>query len=275
MLVHLVIVAIECAVIAAFLIAWYLVVKRKLRATFLREGGQLLSPFRYFSWILMALVVTTCMVQIHFLWNAFRLREEIGSLNKTFVQQQAGAAALADLKSEVERFRKTTESGFRELRSVNLSQRTHVPPPSGGAGDLALAQARSFDKEAQAGTGASRKDADKGGFAKEAKASSARAAKAEPVPAVRKSEDQEPKDTHSMRLSRVGNVISETLRVRRQPLPDAPVIESLSGGQKVKVTEKRLIKDTVWFRIVTPSGKAGWVDFRHLKLDNNPDGSVS
>ncbi len=78
-----------------------------------------------------------------------------------------------------------------------------------------------------------------------------------------------------MRLSRVGNVTAETLRVRRQPVSDSPVIESLTAGQKVKVTEKRLIKDTVWFRIVTPSGKAGWVDFRHLKLENNPDGSLS
>jgi len=274
MLVHIVIVAVECAVIATFLIAWFLIVKKKLRGTFLREGGQLLGPFRYFSWVLMVLVVTTCIVQIHFLWGAFQLQEEISSLNKSLEQQQISAAALADLKSDVEKFRKNTESSFRDLRGLSSTQRTQAPQSS-GAGDLALAQTRLFDKEAQSGASSGRKDADKSGFAREAKASSTRATKPEPLQTVRKSEDQEPREVHSMRLSRVGNVTAETLRVRKQPVADSPAIESLTAGQKVKVTEKRLIKDIVWFRIITPSGKAGWVDFRHLKLENNPDGSLS
>ncbi len=174
MLVHVVIVAVECAVIATFLIAWYLIVKKKLRGTFLREGGQLLGPFRYFSWVLMVLVVTTCMVQIHFLWGALQLQEEISSLNRSVDQQQISAAALADLKSDVEKFRKNTEFSLKELRSLSSSQRAHGSSSS-GAGDLAVAQTRAFDKEAQAGTSSGRKEGDKAGFAKEAKAASARA----------------------------------------------------------------------------------------------------
>ena len=41
------------------------------------------------------------------------------------------------------------------------------------------------------------------------------------------------------------------------------------SGQEVKVTEKRIVNEGVWFRIVTPSGHAGWVDYRYLKLEGS------
>jgi uncharacterized protein YgiM (DUF1202 family) len=61
----------------------------------------------------------------------------------------------------------------------------------------------------------------------------------------------------------------DNLRVRKRPQTDAPVVERITTEQPVKVTEKRLINETVWFRIVTPSGKTGWVDYRYLKLEGN------
>jgi N-acetylmuramoyl-L-alanine amidase len=72
-----------------------------------------------------------------------------------------------------------------------------------------------------------------------------------------------------MRLSRIGKVTVESLRVRQRPQLSAPVIEQLTSGQEVKVTEKRVQNENIWFRVITPAGKAGWVDFRFLKLEGN------
>ncbi|MDD3474177.1 MAG: SH3 domain-containing protein, partial [Syntrophaceae bacterium] len=59
------------------------------------------------------------------------------------------------------------------------------------------------------------------------------------------------------------------LRVRKSPDETSDVVETLSAGKLVKVTEKRFQKDRVWFRIITPTGRAGWVDFNFVKLDGN------
>ncbi len=76
-----------------------------------------------------------------------------------------------------------------------------------------------------------------------------------------------------MRVNNMGNITRTGLRVRKQPSTDSDVIEKLTSGQQVKVTEKRMVKNTVWFRVITPSGTAGWVDYRYLRLDAKADNS--
>jgi uncharacterized protein YgiM (DUF1202 family) len=72
-----------------------------------------------------------------------------------------------------------------------------------------------------------------------------------------------------MRLSRVGRVVEDSVPVKKRPTDNSPVVEQLAVGQEVKVTEKRLSRKDLWFRIVTPSGRAGWVDYRSVRLDKN------
>ncbi len=84
-----------------------------------------------------------------------------------------------------------------------------------------------------------------------------------------KSGEEDADKVYSMRLNRNGRTTIDNLRVRKLPVSDAPVVEKLMSGQEVKVTEKRIVNEGVWFRIVTPSGRAGWVDYRYLKLDGS------
>jgi uncharacterized protein YgiM (DUF1202 family) len=75
------------------------------------------------------------------------------------------------------------------------------------------------------------------------------------------------KEAPSMDLNLTGRVTADSLRVRKRPGLRGPIIDKLPAGQRVKVTEKRLANESMWYRVITPSGKAGWVDFRYLKLD--------
>jgi uncharacterized protein YgiM (DUF1202 family) len=70
----------------------------------------------------------------------------------------------------------------------------------------------------------------------------------------------------SMTLDLNGRVITDALRVRKRPASDAVVIDKLGSGEQVKVTEKRVVDRKLWYRVITPSGRAGWVDFRYLEL---------
>ncbi len=70
-----------------------------------------------------------------------------------------------------------------------------------------------------------------------------------------------------MRLTRKAKAIADNLRVRKQPSEDAQIVDKLMSGQVIKVTEKKVAGDKVWFRIITPSGKAGWVDYNYVKLE--------
>jgi hypothetical protein len=74
------------------------------------------------------------------------------------------------------------------------------------------------------------------------------------------------KEESSMPLALTGEVTAETLRMRRSPDMDAPVVARLSSGDEVKVTEKRQLGSEMWYRVVAGSGKAGWVHFRFIKL---------
>jgi uncharacterized protein YgiM (DUF1202 family) len=83
------------------------------------------------------------------------------------------------------------------------------------------------------------------------------------------SSDESPEIAQSMRLNRRGSIVGNGLRVRKAPDETSEVVETLNSGKHVKVTEKRVHKDRVWFRIITPSGRAGWIDFNFVKLDTN------
>jgi uncharacterized protein YgiM (DUF1202 family) len=183
-------------------------------------------------------------------------------------QQAQNIKAINELKGIIESLRKETASNSRLLLVRKLEQGCDLKdqesldgrrsPTDGSSDELA-------GTNRQAGSVRS----EGGGFGKEAKASS--------VTNVQKAAEQRLKidaDRHeqiySMRLSRQGRVAAEKLRVRKRPQQDAEVIEKLFSGQRVKVTEKRLLNDNMWFRVITPSGRAGWVDFRYLTLDVSP-----
>jgi Bacterial SH3 domain len=72
-----------------------------------------------------------------------------------------------------------------------------------------------------------------------------------------------------MHLSRGGRVLTDHLRVRNRPVATAPVVDKLMTGQMVKVTGKRLSGSRIWYRVVTPTGRAGWVDFQYVRLEGN------
>jgi hypothetical protein len=44
------------------------------------------------------------------------------------------------------------------------------------------------------------------------------------------------------------------------------LIEKVSKSG-IKITEKKVLGEKVWFRVVTPSGKAGWVELSYIKLE--------
>ena len=71
-----------------------------------------------------------------------------------------------------------------------------------------------------------------------------------------------------MGLSRQGKILRDQVRVRQKPSLEAPPVDKLMSGQQVKVTEKKLDLDgKIWFRVITPAGRAGWVDWRFVKLE--------
>jgi len=230
-------------------------------------------PFRYFSWVLMALVLVTCLVQIHFVWLSSQIQEEMTSVNRSIQDQQICAPGVDELKTLVDELLKHTEANVKELRALGSNhQRGHMVASAGPVAS-GFAQVRPQEKEAALAPEGFHKDNEKSAFAKEARASSARNLKNISTGSLRKGEDQRDREFFSMRVDRVGNVTRSGLRVRKQPRSDADVVEKLTSGQQVKVTEKRVVKDTVWFRVITPTGTAGWVDYRYLRLEAKADNS--
>ena len=273
MMLHITIVALECAALAAFLILWHMILRKKLRGSFLREAGQqVLLPFRYFSWVLMALVLVTCLVQIHFVWLSSQIQEEMTSVNRSIQDQQIGASGVDELKGLVEKLLTHTEANVKELRALGSAHQRGRLVASAGPVASGFAQVRSQEKEAESAPESFHKDTGKGAFGKEARAPSARNLKSPNTGSLRKGEGQHDRELFSMQVNRVGNITRNGLRVRKQPRPDADVVEKLTSGQQVKVTEKRVVKDTVWFRVITQSGTAGWVDYRYLRLEAKADG---
>jgi hypothetical protein len=274
MMLHVTIIALECAALAAFLILWHMVIRKKLRGAFLREAGQqILLPFRYFSWVLMALVLVTCLVQLHFVWLSSQIQEEMVSANRSMQDRQIGSSVSDEVKALIDNLRTHTEANIKELRSLGLSHQSGPMIASATSLEPGATPLRPQNKPAGPTAQNFYKDAEKGAFEKEARASSARKLKNHEISSVGEREYQQDGELFSMRLNNTGNVTRTGLRVRKQPSTDADVVEKLASGQQVKVTEKRMVDDTAWFRVITPSGTAGWVNYRYLRLDAKADNS--
>ncbi len=274
MLLHITIIAMECAALAAFLILWHMVIRKKLRGAFLREAGQqILLPFRYFSWVLMGLVLVTCLVQLHFVWLSSTIQDEMVSVNRSMQDQQMGSSGADEIKALIDNLRTQTEANIKELRSLGLSHQRGPMIASAASIDPSDTSLRPQEKAAGPTAQSFHKDAEGGAFEKEAKASSARKVKNQVISRLDERNYQHDRELFSMRINNMGNVTRTGLRVRKQPSTDSDVVEKLASGQQVKVTEKRVVKDTVWFRVITPSGTAGWVDYRYLRLEAKADNS--
>ncbi|MGO9566921.1 MAG: SH3 domain-containing protein [Desulfomonilaceae bacterium] len=267
MVLHLTVAALQFAALAALLILWRFWVKRKLQVSGCSDdANHALLPFRRMCRLLLGVVFLSCLVQIYFLWASSATHERIASATAPGIKQEQNIRAINELKGMIEKLTKETASNSRLLRAMKSEQGWRVQGglqnqdgrrfPTGG---LLEGQARLNSQSGRAGS-------DEGGFAKEAKASSATSGyKALNKRLETRADSSE--QIYSMRLNRQGHVATEKLRVRKRPQQDSEVVEKLLDGQQVKVTEKRLLKDTMWFRVITPSGRAGWVDFRYLALD--------
>jgi len=268
MIAHFIIVSTQCAVMAAFLILWYFWVKKRIETSLLADGEeQVLFPFRYFSWVLISLILVTCLAQIHFVRVSATVHQKMAAMTNFYRNQEQTIRSLEELKATVEKLRRDVDANFRGLRAQTASHGS-ISKDSDMPADLAVAHVDQLKEEALSSLRAL-KDVQKGAsFAKEAKASSAGQA-VQPTSREAKSPRQGDSKVYSMRLSRVGRVVEEGLSVKKRPEDNSPVIEKLAWGQEVKVTEKRVSHEEMWFRIVTPSGRAGWVDYRQLKLEGN------
>lgn len=253
----------QFAALAAFLILWYFWVKKKMEASFLlEEGDRVLFPFKYFSWVLMGLVFVTCLVQIHFIRVSSTVHERMASLIGSCKKQELHARAMDDMKAAIDSLRKDMESNFKNLHAQNLDR-----PPFKSPEPLPPAESRPIARGPLASIHPPKAEAQ--GFAKEAKASSAASPALSVLPQAKEDKQDHGEAIHTMSLNRMGRAVVDNLLVRQRPRSDAAVIDRITTDQVVKVTEKRLIKETVWFRVVTPSGKAGWVNYRYLKLEGN------
>jgi hypothetical protein len=263
MLIQSIVIMLQVAVIAAFLILWYFWVRKKMAASFLLEDKdheQVLFPFRYFSWIFISVIIVLSLVTVHFVRVAAGVHERFASFSGTLEKQEQQAKSLDDLKGAMEKMRLDMESNFKSLRAQSSDQYALMKYME-ASGEARLASNHS-DREPLVSIQAPVADT-KNRFANEAKASTASRALQQDL---EKTEDSQ---SYSVKLSRVGKVTAESLRVRQRPKTNAQVIEQLSAGQEVKVTEKRVQNENTWFRVITPAGKAGWVDFRFLKLEGN------
>jgi hypothetical protein len=246
---HILIISLQLAAVAAFLILWYFWVKRKLEtALILEEENNILFPFRHFAWVFIGVVLLTCLVEVHFLRVSSSAQEKMVSLLQVQKKQDQNAKHFEELRGQLDKLGKDIESSIKDLqaRCIVPSAATTTEP-----------------RAAQKDNGPLVSMKYEPGFEKEA-----RAANKKPEP-LKTDKIKPPEDdqVHSMRLNRTGRVLIESLRVRKTPAIDSPVVDKLTSGQEIKVTEKRLINTSIWFGIITPSGKTGWVDYRYLKLE--------
>ncbi len=267
MILHVMIISIQFAAVAAFLILWYFWVKGKLGASaFLDDEDQILFPFRYFSWILVGVLVATCLAQIHFVRVSSTVHERMTGLNDLYARQVNQAQSIAELKEMIDRVRNDMHANFQGLRvqiAEASSSSSVVQPPT----EKKTANAR-LRKPALASLTDSGIESPTNAFASEAKAA-ASTVPVKPLAAARPGPRQQEGPDHFMNLSREGRILTDHLRVRNRPLTSASVVDKLMNGQLVKVTGKRLNGTKIWYRVVTPTGRAGWVDFRYVRLEGD------
>lgn len=262
MLIQLLIIFLQVAIIAAFLILWYFWVRKKMAASLLLDDSeQVLFPFRHFSWIFIGLIVVVSLVTTHFVRSSAAIHEKLASFSALADKQEQQAKSVEDMKSALDKLRQEMDANFKSLRAQAADQYALMKYiESSGAARLASGNTNTGPLvNVQAPVA----DPSRNRFARAARASTAaRSLQQDAGPT-------EETKVLSMRLARVGRVATNKLRVRQLPQSDAPIVEQLDAGQEVKVTEKRVINENMWFKVITPTGKAGWVDFRYLKLEGS------
>jgi predicted outer membrane lipoprotein len=269
MILHIMVISILCAAVAAFLILWYFWVKGKLGASaFLEDEDQVLFPFRYFSWILIGVILATCVAQIHFVRVSSTVHERMSVLGGLYERQELQAQSITDLKAMLQKVRTDMHANFQGLRAQIAETVTAANTTQTVQTDR-TAQSPPLRKPTLLSANRNRNVTQTNGFAGEAKAASSK-----DVTGSIAERRSGPRQTNTqpdrfMALSREGRILTNHLRVRNRPQPSATVIEKLMSGQQIKVTGKRLYGEKIWYRIVTPSGRAGWVDFRYVKLEGN------
>ena len=262
---HLTVTLLMLAALAAFLLLWYFWVKGKLgNSFFLEDEQQFLFPFRYFSWILLGVVLLTSVMQIHFLRVSSMVHEKLASMAFVYKAQNGLGEDVQDIKSMISALRYDLGPQFRPAETNTSDQRVagRQSPPEGSP---VSQQNRVRPDRAIAGLGPADRMTSGNGFAQEARSSSYRQARANPSDESRVRDEATGKGA-SMALDLTGRVTIDALRVRKRPTTGAEVIDKLVSGAQVKVTEKRIVDERMWYRVITPSGKAGWVDFRYLEL---------
>ncbi len=267
MVIHLTVAALQFAALAAILIFWHFWVKKNLRVPHCPDDAdRALLPYRRLSRVLLGLVFLTCLVQIYCLWASSTIHEKIASVTTPGKKQEQNNRAIRELKGMIENLREETASNSRLLHAMKSDQSSGVRATLQNSDSLSVPAGGMLEGQARPNPQTGTAGREEEGFAKEAKASSVASI---PRTIEKRFEARADSSEHnySMRLNRRGHVTTEKLRVHKRPQQDAEVIEKLLDGQKVKVTEKRLLNDTMWFRVITPSGRAGWVDFRYLALD--------
>ena len=269
MLLHLAIIMLMMSALAAFLILWYFWVKRRLAGSyFLDDEQQVLFPFRYFSWVLLGVVFVTCVAQVHFVRVSSRFYETLATQAATRDDRRACDSQFDELTELVRTVRGDLNSGFRRMTALSESFNGRQGTASGESCDTSplfgtgkvrpsfpLASARHLEKPVA--------------FGKAARASSAPPPVARPAGrtmARKEEKEKHPTKVWSMNLNLMGQVTADVLRVRERPEATAPIVERLAAGSVVRVTQKRFVEDSLWFKIVPRSKQTGWVDFRYVKL---------
>jgi hypothetical protein len=271
MLFHISVIMLMAAAMAAFLILWYFWVKKKIEGSyFLDDEEQVLFPFRYFSWILLGLVLVTGLAQIHFLRVSAAVHERLAGVSDIYRMNKACAAEMEDLKGMIDGVRTDLNTGLTRISrhdviDKGLSELSAAPGEWGASaskgGPVTPPVNAARDSEVAVGNPAAALD-------REAAALKApkMAAKPAPLSPEAKQKPSDPNKIWSMGMNLAGRITADSVRVRKKPDLKAPILGALKLGAEVKVTEKRVVDEEVWFRVITPSGRAGWVDFRFLKL---------
>ncbi len=269
MLLHLAIIMLMMSALAAFLILWYFWVKRRLAGSyFLDDEEQVLFPFRYFSWVLLGVVFVTCVAQVHFVRVSSRFYESLAVQKATRDDWKVCESHFDELKELLRTVRGDLNSGFRRMTAITeglnkpqgpgRGESCDASPPSGIGkvrSSFPLASAERLEKPVT--------------FGKAARAHSAPPPVARPASrtmARKEGTEKQATKVWSMNLDLMGQVTADVLRVRERPEGTAPIVERLEAGSVVRVTEKRFVDDSLWFKIVPRSEQTGWVDFRYVKL---------
>ncbi|MGC8660540.1 MAG: SH3 domain-containing protein [Desulfomonilaceae bacterium] len=254
---------IQIVAMVSSLVIWRMWIKKKLASSFLIEDeDRFLFPFRYISWVLGGVVLVTILAQVHFLWVSGKLSKEDSKIQAVYTKVENQGHNVDEMKRIIEKLSRDVELNFKALKVFGKDQLNQMRSNK-LTNDLRLRQNDPTQKDISSTKSTPIKSASlQNPFGQEAKASSASS-----ITDSTKRVDHSIKDSSSMRLNRRGKATTDNLRVRKQPSEESQIVDRLMAGQPVKITEKKVSGDKIWFRVITPSGKAGWVDYSYVRLD--------